>query len=79
MNQDDAQRTPPRVGEVVFEEPVRSTPIKQRVGQTLTERREAQRTKPAKERLGTRPPTLAFERLGAGRYPVDREAKRRRS
>ena len=78
-NQDDAQRTPPRGGELVFEEQVRSTPVKQRVGKTLTERREAQRTKPAKERLGTRPPTSAFERLGAGRYPVDREAKRRRS
>ena len=64
-------------GWVVFKETVRSTPIKHRVGQTLDERREAQRTKPAKERLGTRPPTLAFERLGAGRDTVDREAKRK--
>ena len=64
-------------GGVVFEETMRSTPIKQRVGQTLAERREAQRTKPAKERLGTRPPTSVFERLSTGQDPVDREARRK--
>ena len=65
------------MGEVVFEESVRSTPIKHRVGLTLDERREAQRTKRALDRLGTRPQTSAYERLGAGRDTADREAKRK--
>ena len=78
-NQDDAQRTPPRGGELVFEEQVRRTPVKQRVGKTFTERKEAQRTRPVKERLGTRPSTSVFERLSDGRDTVAPEARRRRS
>ena len=76
-NQDDAQRTPPRGGELVFEEQSRRTPVKQRVGKTFTERKVAQRTLPVKERLGTCPSTSVFERLSDG--PVAPEARRRRS
>ena len=69
-DQNEVQQTPPR--RVVFEETVRSTPVKQRVRLTKSEIREAQRTKSAKERLGTRPPTSVFERLSTGQESVDR-------
>ena len=69
-DQDEVQRTPPR--RVVFEKTVRSTPVKQRVGLTKSEIQEAQRTKPAKERLGKRPPTSVFECLSTGQESVDR-------
>ena len=50
--QDDVQQTPPR--RVIFEETLRSTPVRQRLGPTKSEIREAQRTKPAKGRLGSK-------------------------
>lgn len=53
MVQDDAQQTPPRT--VIFEETVRNTLVQERVCLKNSEKREAQRTKPAKERLGTKP------------------------
>ena len=64
--QEDVQQTPPR--RVVFKETVRNTPVKQRVGPTNSEKRKAQRTKSAKNRLGTkpsdfRPRSLDVERL----------------
>ena len=49
--QEDDQHSPPR--RVVYEETVRTTPVKDRVGQGKD--KEDQRTKSAKERLGTRP------------------------
>ena len=77
FNQDDAQRTPPRGGELVFEEQSRRTPVKRRIGKTFTERKVAQRTLPVKERLGNRHSSSVFERLSEG--PVAPETRRRRS
>ena len=52
--QEEDHRSPPR--EVIHEETVRTTPVKDRVGLTNREKiKEAQRTKPTKERLGKRP------------------------
>ena len=53
VDQENVQQTPPRT--VVFEETIRNTPVKQRVGLKNSEKREAQKTKPAKDRLGTKP------------------------
>ena len=50
--QENDQQTPPR--SFVFEETVRTTPVKERVGLKNSEKREAQKTKSAKDRLGTK-------------------------
>ena len=47
------QQTPPRT--VVLEETIRNTPVQERVGLKRSEVRKNQRTKPAKEGLGTKP------------------------
>ena len=47
------QQTPPRT--IIFEEEVRNTSVKERVGLTQSANRAAQRTLQAKERLGTKP------------------------
>ena len=79
-DQENVQQTPPR--RVVFEETVRTTPFKQRVGLKNSEKRVAQKTKSAKERLGTKPSNFrpknqeqdnhvsAFDRLGERRGNV---------
>ena len=72
----DAQRTPPRIGRIVYEETTRNTPMRDRVGPTFSERRTAQKNLPAKDRVGTHPP--AYERPGTSRSPVARETNRKR-
>ena len=58
------QQTPPRT--VVLEETIRNTPVQERVGLKRSEVRKNQRTKPAKEGLGTKPSNFHQAHDGLG-------------
>ena len=72
---EDAQRTPPRIGRLVYEEKIRSTPVKDRTGPTLDARRTAQNDFPARDRIGTHPP--AYGQPGTSRTPDTRKPKKK--
>ena len=72
---EDVQRTPPRLGRIVYEERRRGTPMKDRVGPTLNARRTAQNDFPARDRIGTHPPT--YEQPSTSQTPDTRKPKKK--